>query len=209
MTRMKYITLLVISFLAACSFAIKKMGGIRNPKLESFNSINSYSYSLGLDTFQVVFTKDSTSCNEVSKAFGLSSPEMIIFNNSGTFIPYKNDEKSCNATVENSLGNICNIEKNEFSTQRKINWNRFEEFLDDPNHAININVLKEYDFIVVMNFTKYYDGINKTHLIPWNKIINENKNDCKIKYIYVNQDYLTTWKITSKIPKIKVKIFNN
>lgn len=188
----------------SCSFLIKKMGGIKNPKLESFHSVNLYSYSLGLDTLQVVFTKDSASSHKVSDIFGFGSPEMIVFNKKGKLIPYKDDAKSCNASVDTILSNICSIENNEFTSKKETRWEVFKELIVDPNNTIRNDLTFEYDYIVVMNFTKYYDGINKSHIVPWNKIATKNRLNCKVKYIYINQDYLETWNIKSEIPKIKI-----
>lgn len=202
---MKQLVLFSILFLSSCSFIIKKIGGIKDPKLETYQSINKYSKSLEIDSSLIVFAKDSTSFFVLNKLF-VSCPEILIFNNSKQYIPYKNDSTTCNASIDYTLENICTISQNNFHTSRIMNYENLTSCFVDPNNALTKLNLDDYDYIVFINYSKFTHGINRTHIIPWNKIIRETKNNCRVKYIYVNLDYLNTWGIQkSSLPKIKIK----
>lgn len=77
-----------------------------------FHSINLYSQSLGIDSLQVVFAKDSTTSYEISKVFGFNTPEMIVF-----------DKKGC----EDNFG---------FVSNGNIDWDFLKNLLLDPNKVL-------------------------------------------------------------------------
>jgi hypothetical protein len=206
--KMKYILLsIILCILTSCSFFIKKSSGIKNPKMETYQSINKYSQIYDIDSSLIVFSKDSTKYIELNKLF-TGNPEILIFDQNKHFYPYKNEKLSCNATINYTLENICKTYSVFFNDTRKINYDTLISCLADPNHCISSFSLKQFDYIVFICFAKYTDGINKTHLIPWNKTIKESKNNCRVKYIYVDLDYLDTWGISNNsLPKIRIKLF--
>lgn len=205
---MKQILLFLFLFsLTSCSFILKKWGGIKDPKIETYQSINKYSKTYAIDSSKIVYTKDSASYYKLNYLFG-GSTEMLIFNKAKQFIPYKPDGLSCNAAIDFALETICKKNVNDFFTTKIIKYDTLLSHLDDYNNCIKNCNINEYDYIVFLCYAKYCDGTNKTHIIPWNKIIQEQKIDCKVKYIYVNLDYLNTWGIKkSSLPKFRVQLF--
>ena len=140
--------------------------------------------------------------------FFVGSPEILIFNSAKKHLPYKADGIACNASVDYTLQNVCRMNANEIMSKRLINYDSLISCLDDPNNCISNLDITTFDYVVFLNFAKYFDGVNKTHIIPWNKIINEYKIDCKVKYIYVNIDYIKSWGLKKKsLPKFRVNLF--
>jgi len=191
--------------LSSCSFFLKKLGGIKDPQMESFHSVNEYSKTLTIDSSSIVFAKDSAAFFKINKMFA-GSPEIIVFNGSKKYIPYKNDSSSCNASVDNVLKTLCQINEDGVKTRRVVEFDSLFSCFADPNQSLKTFELAKYDYVVFINYAKFADGINKTHIIPWNKIIKENVSSCKTKYIFVNMDYLESWGIKeSSLPKFKIK----
>jgi len=203
---MKYILLILISsFLTSCSVFYRVVLGIKNPKMESYSSINEYAKTLNIDPKNLVFAKDSASMTELNKIF-MGNPEVLIFNKSKMFLPYKNDSVACNAPIDIFLKNICDIETTHAPIKKEINFNHFISLLDDHSNALGIIKNANIDFIVFANFVKYVPKVNSTHLPAWNKELNNHLGNCNAKIIYVNLDYLESWGITKKsLPKIRLK----
>jgi hypothetical protein len=204
---MKKISFIIIVclFVSSCSFVLKKWGGIKNPKMESFHSINQYSKSLNIDSTLIVFAKDSISQIKLNKYF-LIAPELLVFSGQKIFCPYKNDSSTCNAPIDNTLENICSIKYNGINSKRDISIDSIFVCFTDPNKVLNQFEYDKFDYIVLLNYQKYVDGINKTHIPDWNAIINKGTPGCNVKYIYVNLDYLNSWGISKKsLPKLKIK----
>ncbi|MCE3278428.1 MAG: hypothetical protein K0S44_619 [Bacteroidetes bacterium] len=197
--------IIVWLFVSSCSFVIKKWGGIKDPKMESYLSINQYSKSLNIDSTLIVFAKDSTSQVKLNRYF-LGGPELLVFSGQKLFYPYKNDSSTCNAPIDNTLANICSINSNGINTKRNISIDSIFNCFIDPNKVLDHFEYSRFDFIVLMNYAKYFDGINKTHIPDWNAIINKGNSGCNVKYIYVNLDYLDSWGISKKsLPKLRIK----
>jgi hypothetical protein len=151
-------TLLAIIFLtlASCSYFIKKSSGIKNPKMETYQSINKYSQISDIDSSLIVFSKDSTKYQELNKLF-IGNPEILISDQNKHFHPYKNEKLSCNATINYALENICKIDSAFFNDSRIIHYDSLISCLADPNHCISSFSLKQFDYIVFICFAKYTD----------------------------------------------------
>ena len=204
---MKYKYLLSLLVFSSCGFLIKKIGGVKNPKIESFQSVNRYAKSLGIDSAQVVFVKDSASNNEIYKAFNGVNPDVLFFNKENNIVAYKDDVKTCNATVDSTILGVCSINSRSYPTKRKITYNEMVKLLTDPNKAFSSFKKDDYDYVIFVNFTKYFHGTNKTHVAIWNKEFKQAEDvlHCKVKMIFINQDYLDIWQLKSSPPKIKVR----
>jgi hypothetical protein len=190
----------------SCSPIIKKIGGIKNPKLETVQSINSYGTTINIDSSNIVFAKDSSCLFALNRMFN-GNPEILVFDSKKKYFPYKNDSVACNAPIDAVLANICNISNYDVTTTKKIDYDVLISSLADKNNALSSYSLNAYDYVVFVDFCKYTYGLNKTHIIPWNKVIKESKTACRVKYFYVNLDYLKFWGIKKKsLPRLRVKL---
>ncbi len=186
----------------SCNPVLMKLCGTKNPKMETFTSINKYANSLGIDSINVIFSKDSTSFTSIVNIFG-GFQELLIFDSKKQYMPYKNNLSNCNATVESVLLNICNIKWSSNKPNREINFDTLMSFVVDPNNHEQTDTI-QYDYILFMNFTKYFQGVNESHISVWNRILKDRSSTCTIKIYYINLDYLESWKIKGPIPKIKL-----
>jgi hypothetical protein len=200
---MKKLFILALISLCSCNFLYKTIFGIKNPQMESYHSINEYSKKFAIDSSAIVFAKDSVSQMKLHMLFS-RTPDMIIFDSQKRFIPYKNDSATCNASIDDILKNICSY-NSTVKTNKNIDFDLLFSCVTDPNKCFTNFDLRNYRYVVLMNYTKYMDGVNKTHLIPWNKIITDHKDSCKVKYVFVNLDYLKIWGMKStSLPKVNL-----
>jgi hypothetical protein len=206
MTRLStlFFLILLLSF-SSCGPFYRIVFGIKNPKMETFHSINKYSKDLTIDSVNVVFAKDSASQLKLLRIFA-RTPDILIFDGHKNFIPYKDDSITCNASVDYILQNVCTLQKSTIFSKREVNYDSLFSCIDDPNRCYPQNYHINSSYTVFINFTKYMHGVNKTHLIPWNKIINDQKQPCPIKYVFVNLDYLCNWGMKqNSLPTLNMK----
>lgn len=189
------ITLILVFTLTSCNLFYKSVFGIKDPKIETYHSVNRYVKSIDVDSSLVIFTKDSISHFELNKIFS-GAPEIIIFNKQLEFIPYKGDSVNCNASVDVVLGRICSMDITAPAVNSSVDYQKFVNRLDDHNNVLSSFNRSDFDFIVFADFTKYIHGINKKHIPGWNKALKNHSGACKVRMIYVNLDYLNTWNIS-------------
>ncbi|CAN5378197.1 hypothetical protein BH10BAC1_BH10BAC1_05720 [soil metagenome] len=200
---MKYILLIVITFsLSSCSLFYKVAFGIKKPRMESYSSITEYAKTLNIEPSNLAFAKDSASQMELHAIFK-GTPEILIFNKSKIFLPYKSDSVSCNAPIDSFLKNICEIESSHASFEREIDYTHLLSLLYDKNNILNDTTI---DFIIFADFVKYFPKVNSSHIIDWNREFNNHLGNCNAKIIYVNLDYLESWGMSKKsLPTLRLR----
>ena len=197
--------MLITITLPSCNLFYKTVLGIKNPKMETYNTINEYAKTLTIDNKSLVFAKDSSSMYKLSDIFK-GSPEILIFNKAKTFLPYKEDSMACNAPIGRFLKNICAMETGHVVINREINYDHFLSLLDDHNNVLGNIKDTTIDFIIFANFAKYVPKVNKTHIPTWDKDFNNHSGNCSAKIIYVDLDYLESWGISKKsLPKLRIR----
>jgi len=202
---MKYLSLLIAIFvLSSCGLFYKTVFGVKNPKIETYHSINKYAGTIGVDSLSLTFAKDSAAYVELGKMF-LGFSDILIFNSSKKFIAYKNDSVSCNASIDTVLKRLCNIDTVYMPMHLPRDYYSLISKLDDHNNVLASLDKNKFDFIVFADFAKYFHKVNKNHIPYWNKALKDHYGDCKIKMIYVDLDYLNTWNISkSSVPRIRL-----
>ncbi len=194
---MKYLLLISCFALSSCNLFYKIAFGIKNPKMESYHSINQYSQSIGIDSSSVVFAKDTSCLSRLANYFA-GYQDIIIFTKKHDFLAYKNDTVNCNASVDTVFKRICKIEENFIRTTRKVDYNEFVSLLDDHNRTLEELQDGNFDYIVFADYAKYFDHVNRNHLPGWDKAIKSHHGNCRTKIIYVNLDYLNIWNISKE-----------
>jgi len=160
---------------------------IKEPKVESCETIKKYLKNKNWDFGQTFIFKDSLLLSEYFKK-NPNIPDAKFFNNERKFINYKETPESCNAGVKYFLKSLDSTKKsNKFSRTLE------EELLGVVNcstfKSISVDSLK-YDYYVVFYWAKFIGDLNKTKVFDW-KIHIDNLNKDKpgtIKAIYVNCD---------------------
>ncbi|MCW3084580.1 MAG: hypothetical protein JWP12_1946 [Bacteroidetes bacterium] len=199
-----FFLLLLITALSSCNLFYKTVFGIKNPKIETYYSINKYAKSIDVDSSLVAFTKDSTSYFLLNHIF-MGSPEIVIFNKRSEFVPYKSDSIACNASVDTVLRKVCDVENTNLSKHKPIDYNNLINLLDDHNKVLAHLKDKPYDYLIFIDFAKYFHKVNKNHIPGWNNSIRKHYDNCNIAIVYVDLDYLNTWKISKEsLPTFKL-----
>lgn len=176
----------------SCKQLFLRVMGVKAPRIESYHSVNTYASGIDIDTTKLVFSKDSASCMQLLDYFQ-GSPELLIFDKSGTYFPYKQEGVQCNAPIENILRSSCSIADNGIiDTTHKVPFNAFLEKLADPNGCFKKYPIENYDYIEFIDFLKYAKKINKDHIISYQQVMKETKFPCKVLLVYVNLDFLDT-----------------
>ncbi|MCW3071162.1 MAG: hypothetical protein JWO44_1052 [Bacteroidetes bacterium] len=204
---MKYIALFGFAFLlSSCNLFYKVAFGIKDPKMETYYTINKYASSTDIDSASVIFSKDSASYYQINQCFR-GSPEIVVFNKERKFIPYKSDSISCNASVDTILKRICSIEQISI-THKPIRYEDFISLLDD--HNLVLRDLQRYDYLIFVDFAKYFHRVNKNHIPGWNNSLRNHYGSCTTKIIYVNLDYLSSWHISKEsLPTFRLSANKN
>lgn len=191
--------------LSSCTWIFKKAGYIQDPKIETHHSMNVYAHSLGIDSSNLVFCRNLISYQTIYKMFG-RSPEMLVFDGHKKHHPYKEDSSTCNAPIDVTLHNICNTSLLHIPGKNLIQYNSLIANLDDPNHCLSGFEPGSVDLIVFFNYASYFNRMNREHFIAWTNIIKTSPANCRVKYIFVNMDYLDTWGMEKRdLPKFKLR----
>jgi hypothetical protein len=198
-----WIFILGMTAISSCNLFYKTVFGIKDPKMETYSSINKYSATLGIDSSDIVFSKDSTSYYQLNRAF-MGSPEIVVFNSHNKFRPYKSDSIACNASVDTILKRICSIDQISI-VHKSLDYNYFVSLLDDHNRALENSNSTPYDYIVFVDYAKYFHKVNKNHIPGWKLALNGHHGSCSSKMIFVNLDYLESWNISkSSLPSFRL-----
>ncbi|MDF2435831.1 MAG: hypothetical protein K0Q95_207 [Bacteroidota bacterium] len=127
----------------------------------------------------------------------MGSPEIVVFNSEKKFHPYKSDSVACNASVDTVLKRICSIEQIS-AAHKSLDYTYFTSLLDDHNGVLeNINK-SQYDYIIFVDYAKYFHKVNKNHIPGWKSALESHNGPCKTRMIFVNLDYLESWQISEK-----------
>lgn len=175
------------------------MFGIRNPKIESQQSILDYLTSQQLSTANSYALKDTATLTKFCNS-NIGTPEIRFYDKNGYLMLYR-DNKKCNGQNDSlisflDLKNVVNVDSSanikEYISQLKT--------LDGKD--VNPEDFKNYNYYLIMYWAKWCGDANKTKMEDWEKSLNK-KNDPHIKTIKVTTDYMNFWKIDeNKMMKI-------
>lgn len=199
---MKPLRLLPLLFLiSACSMMMKKMYGIKNPEVESKESIMKYARSVGLDTAAIV-TLDTSSFLPAFKRIQTSVPEAEIFSKSGDNLSYKNESMDCNAGLFAFIPRL----RTDTVYEKKDNFSLKEQLasLRDLNgKTISPPGMDNADYYLFIYWTRWTGKLNKDHVKKWEELASSNKN-VRIRVFEVNLDFQSWWSdsFTQKIASL-------
>jgi len=192
---MKYATIVLISILfvifQSCTTIAKKVYGIKNPKIETVESVEKYLSSINVSSENNIFCKDILSYKTVLDLFGKSLPEEILFNSDGKMLNYKKNNQDCNAGLFETIpglsksSNLQILEGNDIQT--------FTTYLVDRN-SLKFSNLPKADFFLFINWAKYMGKLNKDHVKVWEELANKNLNT-KIIVYKINLDIMESWNV--------------
>ncbi len=172
---MKNVTIVLISMLFAtfqsCNTIAKKVYGIKNPEIETVESIEKYLSSIDVSSENNVYCKDILSYKTVLDIFGKKLPEAILFNSEGKMLTYKKNNQDCNAGLFETIpslsknSNLQILEGNDIQA--------FTTYLVDRN-SLKFRNLPKADYFLFINWAKYMGKLNKDHVKVWEELANKN-----------------------------------
>ena len=188
---MRYaISIFALFILLSCSSVAKKMYGIKDPAIETKESIYKYASSIRLDT-SIVFTVDSTAYLQVFKRIQSSLPEAEIFSASGQNISYKNEQQDCNAGLFSFIPGLRKDsiykEKDNFKLTTQI-----ASLRDLSGNKVTDVSVKDYDYVLFIYWVKWIGKLNKDHVHKWVELASSNKQ-VRIKVFAINMDFQNWW----------------
>ncbi len=187
--RMKRIFLLFASlaFLCNCTFILKKMYGIKDPRVENEKSIKKKALKFGLDTSNIV-TVNAKDFSQTRREYR-QVPDAAIFDSNGNYIEYRQTDTSCNAGLFGFIPAL-NITSNYNKPLKNSLTSELEKYRDLKGQKLK--PVSKADFYILIYWVVYAGKLNKDHVKAWEDLAGENKN-CTIKVIKVNLDYQQYW----------------
>jgi hypothetical protein len=175
----------------SCQTIGKKLYGIKNPKVETVESVEKYLSSIDLPSDNNLFCKDIVSYKTVMEIFGKSLPEAILFNSEGKMLTYKQNNQDCNAGLFETIPKL--TKNSTLQTIGNTEINTFITHLVDRNGS-KIQGLPKADYILFINWAKYIGKLNKDHVKVWEELANKNQN-AKIIVYKINMDIMESWNV--------------
>lgn len=177
-------------FFSGCSFFLKKMYGVKNPEVESRESIIKYALSAGLDTSTIV-TVDTSSFVAAFKRIQNTIPEAEIFSKDGDNLAYKSESTDCNAGlfafIPHLRADTVYTKKDSFCLKEQL-----QSLRDLDGHKLSPAENNNTDYYLFIYWTKWTGKLNKDHVKKWEKLASSNRN-VRIKIFEVNMDFQNWW----------------
>jgi len=202
---MKYFAFLLLSALLtlapSCTYILLKMEGVKQPKLENYQSLSKYLSSRGIDTSEILCFKDTAALHTFYKS-DIGMPDAQFFNKDKKFVDYRQSINDCNGMVSVFLGNIDSINL-ETPVEGEILDPYLNNLVLEKTGQKFILENQSYDAYMVVYWAKYLGKVNKRKVYDWQELAKKaNQNGEKIRMILVSVDYQEFWGITKdQIPK--------
>lgn len=183
---------LIPFILFGCSAIVKTMYGIKDPKIETKESLFKFLSKKKLDTTNVY----CVSFEDFKPTLSLTNnkiPDVLIFNKQGEYIPY-GDEWACNASAFNFIEEL-NLDTIYTKTDLVVLdtlLSRFKTFDGKQISENEISKIKNADFVCIVLWAKFTGKLNKTKVKEWEEQAKRNKN-VKINFIKLDMDFQEWW----------------
>lgn len=183
---------LIPLILFGCSVVVKTMYGIKDPKIETKESLFKFLSKKKLDTNNVY----CVSFEDFKPTLSLTNnkiPDVLIFNKQGKYIPY-GDEWACNASAFNFIEelNLDTIYKKTDLIILDTLLSKFRTFDGEHITEKETNKIKNADFVCIVLWAKFTGKLNKTKVKEWEEQARNNKN-AKINFIKLDMDFQEWW----------------
>jgi len=185
----------------SCKFIIIKMQGIKQPKIETHQSLSKFLLSSKVDTSEILCFRDTTALNNFY-ATDIGVPDARFFNREKKLVDYRSVEADCNAHVSPFIEKTDSI--NALTPVPGKNIDNFLKGLVVVRTAQEFKLeCQDYDAFMVIYWAKYLGNVTKSHIAEWQELVTKaNKDKKKIRMILVNADYQSFWGVeASDVPK--------
>lgn len=194
--------LIFIGLITSCSSIIGKMYGLKDPRVENFETLSNYLEGIQINNSNILIPKDVELINKVLGEFGQSIPQAVLFNSEGNRITYKETDQDCNAGLFVTIPNL-----NQNSKLKMEEGKNLEEFVEDLVYLQTQESITNFpnaDFYLFINWAKYVGKLNEDHVKEWIELANSNEK-VKIQVYKVNLDFQEIWglELGKKVKNIK------
>lgn len=202
---MKHFTLLLLTVLlvltTSCKYLLIKSEGIRQPKIENYESLSKFLLSKGIDTSEILCFKDTLALN-IYYRNDFKIPDALFFNREKKFVDYRTSVTDCNGMVSVFIGNIDSINLKEPIEEKILDSYLNNLVLEKTGQKFMLEN-QRYDAYMVVYWAKYLGKVNKRKVYDWQELAKKaNQNGEKIRMILVSVDYQEFWGINkNQLPK--------
>ena len=189
-----------ILFLSGCQVVLKKMYGIKSPKIENNISIKKKAFKYGLDTTNIVTLNSANFLQTFNEIRGV--PDGNIYDSKGNYIEYKLTDTSCNAGLFNFIPGLSPEKTYEKTGEPslEIELNKYRTL---TGNKVETKIDNKFDFYLVIYWTVWIGKLNKDHVKIWEEQA-KNNNKAKIGVIKVNLDIQEYWDKEERDKIIKI-----
>lgn len=195
--------LAIMILLSSCSVIVKKIAHIKNPKVESSNTIINYLNKNNIpleNNYLLKGNQDSTTIyNNLLNGF---KSEILIFDKKGIKYCYQGTDKCTGKQLKQAYVNFQNSYKpcEKDSTLLNTILTNFQPLTEDSN-------LKVSDYYLIIYWNKYFGSKNKIgEDYTWLQTMKKD-SDLDISILLVNTDLQTDWGLVEgKKMKIKFRL---
>lgn len=188
MIRQFFVLIVAVALLSGCRAILLKMYGIKNPGVESPQSIKKYASKEGLDTALMASVNPSDFKSVIKLGSGI--PDAAVFDRDGAYIEYRATDTSCNAGLFRFIPSLQpggdyrrtgrTTLKAELAKLRTLDGKPFPEPGGND------------DFYLLLYWTKWTGKLNKDHVKEWQDLASANAKS-RIRIIEVNLDVQAYW----------------
>ncbi len=178
----------IILLFTSCKSVLKTFYGIKKPKIETENTLRKYLKKKDINDDNI-YTVNYSDFKKINKQID-GIPEILIFENNGKLIKYKNDNE-CNAKAFDFIENLSKTDSLRYDKKTTLN-NYLNKLRDFNGKAIKMEKDNNIDFYLFVFWAKYVGRLNKDHVKIWEEQANNNKRS-KIKVVKVNLDIQKWW----------------
>lgn len=190
-----YILIVVtMILLSGCKKSILILNGIRQPKIENYESQKEFLKKYDLPVNEIISFKDSVGIYKLSyKSIGI--PDAAIFDANGYFLPYANDTVNCNAGVSPFIEFLIAGSETRIDSSFKMDFLFNELVYSDSQKPLDDSDLHgKYDYYVMFFWSVFTGRLNKKKVYEWYQSVEEQKQaGLKIRSYFVNLDCQEFW----------------
>ncbi len=178
---------------------------MKSPEIESFNSLQSFLNGSNFQVNQLYATKDTTALYDLYN-WGVGLPDVVFYNDKHEYLEYRATEESCNASIRSFIDTLSTGFTGIYTPTT--NYIKMEELFSKLTQLPNLNSLElsdEYDFTLVLIWSKYTGKVSIDHLVDWQKSIEQARNrGLNINTIYLSLDYMDHFNMSEdQLPDFK------
>lgn len=198
-TNLPFLLLLILGLiLIGCKPSIKLLYGIKQPKFETSESIESYLEKRKVPSDNVLIIKDLNGLININNG-DFSVPNALFFNANGEYVEYRKSPEDCNANIFGFIEDIASINYQPADSSKNMD-------LIIANvkhiHSEKVKVEDRRHAYIFITWAKYAGKLNKDKAFAWVDLINSaNKNGLNVEYFLLNYDLQQSWNLTEEQKK--------